>query len=168
MLVNGHTSLCYSFLSTLVSAYQYIPLHGCIISVETCSLTEAGGNAHVRGQQWCIAVVHDGTVMTRLSTLCKCQPGDHVTTHDLHSTVMSMQCMVTSGLQSMAMKATSPLYLAAQRLTISRLLYSLVFITMYHKVSLYQHLGPRTLQYTMLEVFLLGPDLMDQPKQFQN
>ena len=43
---------------------------------------------------------------------------------------------VISRLQFMAPKATSPPHLSvAQRLTIIRLIYSLVFITMYHKAS---------------------------------
>jgi hypothetical protein len=69
----------------------------CCHQMETCSFTEAGGNACMRGQQLCIAVVHDSTAMTRLSTLCKCQPGDHMTTHNLHSTITSIQCTVTMG-----------------------------------------------------------------------
>jgi hypothetical protein len=63
--------------------------------VETCSLTATGCRhkrrcSKARARQW-IAVV----AITRLSTLCEYQPGDHVTTHDLHSTVTSMQCTVT-------------------------------------------------------------------------
>ena len=65
-----HTSPCYLFLSTHVSASQYILLPGCVMS----------------------------------------------------------------GLQSMEAKATSP-YLVAQRSTIIKLPYSLVFITMSHKAS---------------------------------
>jgi hypothetical protein len=49
------------------------------------------GNTLKHGQ----SSLYRGIAMTRLSTLCKCQPGDHVTTHDLHSTVTSMQCTVT-------------------------------------------------------------------------
>ena len=60
----------------------------------------------------------------------------------------------------MAMKATSPLYLVAQRLIIIKPIYSLVFITMCHKVS---HFGIQATPCSpsMLEAFLLDPDLMD-------